>query len=563
MGPSRRQARLHALSLVLIWGAWMATGTLVLGQIRSWETEAAPLQPQRMLTASWTILLLLAAWAALHTVLPALAAAARVGPYRLLAAFALAGVGGGLFGARIALAPLGPLPRVDESQLDGLLALRLVIGILGLTLLLLVRMPASSPGPLFLLSSHSSDRAARRAWLSLFAQWGLLVFSWLTAAQRQVEIEFGLAVLVGILLAAGQRFSQRAIGFVPPAWLGAATAWLAAGWRPEALSPWAALGVCLGLSHVAARAEIVIRVHPSRRWLAAVLISLAAAVGGLVGAGLHRALADRSSLPIIGAIIALGLASLAVYGFFRELLELLVEPILGIMYRIRATGPGVHRVPTRGPTVIIANHAAWFDPLWVAKVMPLRVRPMMTARFYDLPCISWLMRRVFFTIRVPEAQFRRETPEIDIAVQAIDQGDNLLIFPEGWLKRREEQSLRRFGHGIHEILRRRPQTPVIACWIEGGWGSYVSYKGGPPTVNKKLDLFRSIRIGISEPEYLPEDMLRDHWRTRRYLMTAVLRARTHLGLPELPLALPETNDHDGDTPPTEDGSSASAGRGNE
>ncbi|MCX7700422.1 MAG: 1-acyl-sn-glycerol-3-phosphate acyltransferase, partial [Gemmataceae bacterium] len=261
---------------------------------------------------------------------------------------------------------------------------------------------------------------------------------------------------------------------------------------------------------------------------------------------------------IVGAIAALGSASLAFYGFFRELLELLVEPLLGIMYRIRAAGPGVHRVPTRGPTVIIANHAAWFDPLWVAKVLPLRVRPMMTARFYDLPCISWLMRRVFFTIRVPEARFRRQAPEIDIAVQAIDQGDNLLIFPEGWLKRREEQSLRRFGHGIHEILRRRPQTPVIACWIEGGWGSYVSYKGGPPTVNKRIDLLRAIRIGISEPEYLPEDLLRDHWRTRRYLMMAVLRARTHLGLPELPLAFPETNDHDGDTSATEDGSSASA-----
>ncbi len=544
MWLTRRQARLHTLSLVLLWSAWLASSALLLGQLDAWENDAEPLRQQRTMTSAWTILLTLVAWAAIHAVIPSLAARARLGPYRLTAAFSISGLVGGLFGFLISRTSVGPFPRVDEQMLDGLLRLRLAIGLLGLTLLMFVRLPTSALGPIFLFSRHSSDRAARLAWIVLFGQAGLMLFAWSHVRQRGEEIELGMAVSLGVLLSSCQRFSQRAIGLIPLAWLGSAFGWLLGWFRPDLGGPSILIGVCLGLAQVAPRTEIMIRIHPSRHRLGAVLIATAFALGATGAWWGQRLLTPWVPLPILSSLLAASFALFAFRGLFRELLELLVEPILGVMYRIRAFGPGVHSVPTRGPVIIIANHAAWFDPLWVAKVLPLRVRPMMTARFYDLPCISWLMRRIFFTIRVPEARFRREAPEIETAVQAIDQGDNLLIFPEGWLKRREEQSLRRFGHGIHQILDRRPQTPVIACWIEGGWGSYVSYKNGPPTVNKKPDLLRSIRIGISKPEQLTPDILVDHWRTRRYLMSAVLRARTHLGLPELPLPFPELDRED-------------------
>src|SRR5207244_1633168 len=117
---------------------------------------------------------------------------------------------------------------------------------------------------------------------------------------------------------------------------------------------------------------------------------------------------------------------------------------------------------------------------------------------------------------------------------ALDRGQNVLIFPEGWLRRKEEQAVRRFGQGIYQILREKPRTPVIACWIEGNWGSYTSFFKGPPTKNKKMDWFRIIRIGVSDPEVLPLELLHDGHRTRRHLMLAVLNARRFLGLDPLP-----------------------------
>jgi 1-acyl-sn-glycerol-3-phosphate acyltransferase len=146
------------------------------------------------------------------------------------------------------------------------------------------------------------------------------------------------------------------------------------------------------------------------------------------------------------------------------------------------------------------------------------------------------MRHVYDTIRVPEAPYRREAPELHEAVVALDRGACVVLFPEGYLRRKEELPLRRFGRGVWQILADRPATPVFACWIDGGWGSYFSYKGGPPTKNKRLDFWRPIRIGVVGPFTLEPALLIDHMATRTFLMEQVNSARTPLGLEPLHLA---------------------------
>ena len=50
------------------------------------------------------------------------------------------------------------------------------------------------------------------------------------------------------------------------------------------------------------------------------------------------------------------------------------------------------------------------------------ITPMMTARFYDLPVMGWLMR-VFGTIRVPDKALKKDAPEIQEAIAALDRGE--------------------------------------------------------------------------------------------------------------------------------------------
>ena len=219
---------------------------------------------------------------------------------------------------------------------------------------------------------------------------------------------------------------------------------------------------------------------------------------------------------------------------FRPFFELLIEPPLWFSYRIRGAGPGLVGFPTRGPCLVVANHACWLDPIFLAKLLPRPLTPMMTGRFYDLPVMSFLMRR-FGIIRVREVAVRREAPpEIGEAVAALDRGECVVVFPEGYLRRTEDRYLRRFGQGVWQILKARPDTPVYACWIEGGWGSYTSYFQGPPTKNKKPDFRRPIHVAVSEAVIVEPAVLETHLATRIYFMNRVIEARRHLGLPDLP-----------------------------
>ena len=79
-----------------------------------------------------------------------------------------------------------------------------------------------------------------------------------------------------------------------------------------------------------------------------------------------------------------------------------------------------------------------------------------------------------------------------------------------------------FGQGAWHILKELPQTPVVVCWIEGGWGSWASYRGGPPMKNKRLDFRRRIDIYVDEARPLDAAVLAGHHATRDHLRRACL-----------------------------------------
>src|SRR6185437_1618797 len=194
---------------------------------------------------------------------------------------------------------------------------------------------------------------------------------------------------------------------------------------------------------------------------------------------------------------------------YPQAAEQLLEILLTLMYRVRVLGPGRDVIPRGGPLLIVANHSAYLDPFWLCKIVPRKVTPMMTSVFYDLPFIRWSMAHIVEAIRVPDVGFRREAPELRDAVAVLRRGDCVLIFPEAQLRRREEQPLRMFGQGVWRILQELPETPVLLCWIEGGWGSFTSYFHGPPLRGKGLDWRRHIDIAVDAPQVLDPGILAD------------------------------------------------------
>jgi 1-acyl-sn-glycerol-3-phosphate acyltransferase len=267
-------------------------------------------------------------------------------------------------------------------------------------------------------------------------------------------------------------------------------------------------------------------------WAAAVL-GVVPAVAVRAGWAAPEPVRDSFTL---GAAVALApAAAFAWVRLLRAVFEMGIVPAMGVMYRVRGTGPGLTDLPPTGPVLVIANHACWFDPLFLGSLLPRPITPMMTSVFYDLPGLRWLMVNVFHTIRVEEKALKQDVPpEIGAAVAALDRGECVVLFPEGYLRRSDGKPLKRFGRGVWHILTQRPDTPVVTCWIEGAWGSYTSYAGGTPTKGKKPDWRRPIGVGVPGPVTIAPAELAHHLRTRLALMNRVAASRALLGLPDLP-----------------------------
>jgi 1-acyl-sn-glycerol-3-phosphate acyltransferase len=227
-------------------------------------------------------------------------------------------------------------------------------------------------------------------------------------------------------------------------------------------------------------------------------------------------------------------------GLFELVVEWCVRPWL---YRSRCTGPGKDKVPLFGPCLVIANHASWPDPVFLGTVLPRPMTAIMTQRFYEVWFLKPILKYIFRVIVVPEKPIRRETPELEQAVAALNRGELVVIYPEGYLRRTEAQPLKRFGQGVWRILQACPDVPVVPCWIEGAWGSKFSYAGGPPgSKGKKMDFFRRIVVRMMPPIVVPLEILAEGMATRLYLMNRVIDAHnseTTTPLPHVSANLPE------------------------
>ncbi len=407
------------------------------------------------------------------------------------------------------------------------------------------RPDASSPGDFLGVGRRLlRDEETRELLLAsaLFGAFFLLTGAGVYAPDARSDVGLlvwlALGAALGSLLAGVPWHPCRVLGVVPfgVTALAASGLWGWGGVGPEAHDFWLLVGASGGLTAAALRAGYLAEAPHDAPAAAGAWRNLAGAALAAAGLGLLAAL---QRLGVFSApqgrgwflvLLAVAAVPAAWWLFFRQVAEESVAVLLGPCYRVRTHGPGLDVFPQQGPLLVLANHAAWFDPLWLGKVLPRRLTPLMISIFYDKPVLHWLMARVIRAIRVLDSPYRREAPELEEAVAVLDRGGCVLIFPEGVLRRKDELPLRPFGQGVWRILRERPSTPVVVCWIEGGWGSLTSHCKGPPLAHKPLDWRRPIDIAVEPPQVLDPEVLADQHATRRYLYQACLDARQHLGL---------------------------------
>jgi 1-acyl-sn-glycerol-3-phosphate acyltransferase len=124
--------------------------------------------------------------------------------------------------------------------------------------------------------------------------------------------------------------------------------------------------------------------------------------------------------------------------------------------------------PKAEQRIYFANHQSHLDwvLIWAALPRELRVRTRpIAARDYwtSSPFKQWLTTAVFNAVYVSRTRVDEQDP-LEPLVQALEQGDSLVIFPEGTRSNKDEPQP--FKSGIFHLAELFPAVQLIPAWID-------------------------------------------------------------------------------------------------
>jgi 1-acyl-sn-glycerol-3-phosphate acyltransferase len=164
-------------------------------------------------------------------------------------------------------------------------------------------------------------------------------------------------------------------------------------------------------------------------------------------------------------------------------------------YRLTITGR--ENVPKTGPALVVSNHVAFHDFLFVGVAMGRRVRFVMHQHHFQYP----LLRAFFEASRViPIAPAKQDPARLAAAMEAIDlalaDGELVVIFPEGRMT--DDGTLSVLRPGLERIVQRRP-VPVIPVAVVGLFGSWMSRAHGEPMTGRPHRFRAKVDVRIGAP----------------------------------------------------------------
>ena len=142
--------------------------------------------------------------------------------------------------------------------------------------------------------------------------------------------------------------------------------------------------------------------------------------------------------------------------------------LAALIYRV--TAHGVEHLPPGG-FLLLPNHLTWVDAVVLQLACP---RPIRFVVFADIYNLRWL-NPIFRAVGALPISPRRAKDSVRLAVEAIQAGEIVCIFPEGELSR--SGMLLRLKRG-YELIARQADAPVVPVWLDQLWGSIFSFKGG-------------------------------------------------------------------------------------
>jgi len=182
--------------------------------------------------------------------------------------------------------------------------------------------------------------------------------------------------------------------------------------------------------------------------------------------------------------------------FLRMVMWLLAQ----LSYRLNAKG--VKNIPSEGPVMLVANHVTFVDWLFLGAACSRPIRFLMDKDYYDIKLFTPILKMAG---AIPVSPRHKNAEAYAFAmkemVRTLEQGQVLLVFPEGKLTR--SGNMNEFQRGFEKVLNEAP-APVIPVALHGLWGSFFSRRWGRAMSRPFKRLYSKIGVEFGEAKSADE-----------------------------------------------------------
>jgi acyl-[acyl-carrier-protein]-phospholipid O-acyltransferase/long-chain-fatty-acid--[acyl-carrier-protein] ligase len=300
-----------------------------------------------------------------------------------------------------------------------------------------------------------------------------------TASQTgEYAATLGLGIIMGSVLVTRLTTHQVEIGLIPIGSCGLIGGALLAGYSdprgPLFLAALFGMGLAGAMFVVPLNAHLQEQVEPSRRGRILSANNLFVNLFGLLAVICQYIISAEFNVAPHHQLLLYALPTLAVTIFIIFLTpEGLLRLALGLLgrtfYRVRPVG--LEALPATGGVLLLPNHISYIDVVVLQLACPRPIRYLVYDQFYQNPVLKWGMR-LLGAIPISSKKARAG---IEMAVEALEKGEVVCLFPEGALTR--TATLQKLNRG-YELIARKARVPVMPVWLENVWGSVFSYYGG-------------------------------------------------------------------------------------
>lgn len=183
---------------------------------------------------------------------------------------------------------------------------------------------------------------------------------------------------------------------------------------------------------------------------------------------------------------------------WERLFVILVRILLKLRYKVQVQG--VEYLKGKKGVLLLPNHPAEIDPVILSacvwKYTPLR--PVVLEKYYFLPGVHFLMRQIR-AIAMPDMDVepgpykrRRVLRAINTTIQALEAGENILLYPAGRVMTSGRERLGG-SSAVRAILDEHPELPIVLVRTRGLYGSIFSKA---LTGGVSPDFFAMLREGL-------------------------------------------------------------------